>query len=215
MDKLLRYNSDQIFVSFDKETENLNILEGNRPWELGFTTATKDKILTTDHFYINWPDLNVGKGAAQVTKFYEKEYDVRTRGVAPEEGLRRIESYIYDPKYILVAHNGLGFDFAILKILRAIFGKGPDYSYQSRFIDTNCLARAWKLEATIPKFPSPEFEEFLYKFYNTRFKGVKTNLKALCKEFGIEFDEELAHSASYDSLKTMEVFWQLLWKVEI
>ena len=50
-DELLRYNNKQKYLIFDFETSNLNLVSpSNRPWQLSFIIATKDKILEKQKF---------------------------------------------------------------------------------------------------------------------------------------------------------------------
>jgi hypothetical protein len=44
---------------------------------------------------------------------------------------------------------------------------------------------------------------------------VKTNQAAMLKEFNIDFDPDKLHNSLYDVEKNAEMFFQLLWKVEI
>ena len=48
-----------------------------------------------------------------------------------------------------------------------------------------------------------------------KIKGLKTNLAAMAKEFGITFDEGKLHDATYDIDVNMRVFIQLVMKMEI
>jgi DNA polymerase III epsilon subunit-like protein len=75
------------------------------------------------------------------------------------------------------------------------------------------LARSVKNE--IPYSNSQNIVPWQYKLLNFRKKGVKTNLKQLCKDYSIDFDESKLHDALYDVIKTYEVFLKMIWDIEI
>ena len=69
-DELLRYNNKQKYLIFDFETCNLNLVNSsNRPWQLSFITATKDKIHEKHDHFLKWRDLKVSEGAKLATRF--------------------------------------------------------------------------------------------------------------------------------------------------
>ena len=123
------------------------------------------------------------------------------------------EKYFYDPSYLIIGHNVLGFDVYMHNIHRILCGLKSDYSYMDRIIDTNCIARAIKNKIDI-KFETDALS-FQYKLLNLRTKNIKTNLKQLCKDYSIEFKDEKLHDALYDVEKTFEVFQSMIWKQEI
>jgi len=218
-ENLLRYDKEQVYNLYDYETCNLNLVhEKNLPWEYASWLVTKDKVLEKKYFLINWEKagrkLEVSDDAARLTGFYTKYPKLMTEGLHPEEALERIEKDFDNSKIIPVAHNGFGFDVYMQNLMRKILGKKPDYSYIKRYIDTNLIARAWKLEVPFPA-DRKDLLSFQYKMSSHRVKGVKTSIKALCADFGIEYDETRAHDSSYDCGRLYEILKQLLWKVEI
>ena len=44
---------------------------------------------------------------------------------------------------------------------------------------------------------------------------MKTSQGFLLKEFGIEHDPKKLHDAIYDVKMTLEIFHQLIWKIEV
>ena len=74
-DDLLRYNDKQKYLIFDFETCNLNLVsQKNRPWQLSYIVATKNKILKKADHFLKWKDLKVSDGAARATRFDFKKY---------------------------------------------------------------------------------------------------------------------------------------------
>ena len=116
------------------------------------------------------------------------------------------EKYLYDPEYYSIGHNVLGFDIYIHNILRKACGKKSDYSYINRMFDTNCLAKAFKMNL---KKPDSNLTLWQSKLNNYRKKGMKTSQGFLLKEFGIEHDPKKLHDAIYDVKMTLEIFHQL------
>ena len=91
--------------------------------------------------------------------------------------------------------------------------KNTNYSYINRIIDTNCLARS--IKNNIPFSNSGNFIDWQYKLLHHRTRGVKTNLKQLCKDYDIDFDESRLHEALYDVEKTFDIYKKMLWQIEI
>ena len=211
-DELIRFKKDQKFLVFDYETCSLNLGSfNNKPWQIGFIICDKNKILERYNFLIEWDDLKVSKEAARITGFSLKKYEREKKNSA--EVLGKFESFLYDSNYLICGHNALGFDVYIHNIHRKLNGLNSDFSYLDRLLDTNCLARALKL--SIPKSEKHGRLEWQYKLLHNRKKGIKTNLKQMCKDYSIDFDESKLHDALYDVEKTYEVLMKLIWEVEV
>jgi DNA polymerase III epsilon subunit-like protein len=209
---LLRFKNNQKYLIFDYETCNLNLnSQSNKPWQIGYLIAQGKKILDKKDFYISWNELNISKEAARITGFSKSKYEKKK--VDAESVLNDFEKYLYDDNYLVIGHNILGFDVYIHNIFRNLLGKATNYSFIDRCIDTNCLARSVKNE--IPYSNSQNIVPWQYKLLNFRKKGVKTNLKQLCKDYSIDFDESKLHDALYDVIKTYEVFLKMIWDIEI
>jgi len=211
-EELLRFKKNQKYLIFDYETCNLNLssLE-NKPWQLGFVISEGSKILDRQDLYISWEDLNISKEAQVVTNFSRIKYDKLKQN--PKKCIDAFEKYLYNKDYIIVGHNILGFDVYMHNIHRLLLGKPSDYSYINRVLDTNCIARAIKNEIAFTK--NDDLLSWQYKLLNFRKRGVKTNLKQLCKDYSIEFDDKKLHEALYDVEKTNEVLHKMLWQIEI
>lgn len=209
---LLRFKNNQKYLFFDYETCNLNLshLE-NKPWQIGFIICKGSKILEKHDLTIGWDELHVSEAAARITNFSKSKYDKSKKDA--KFCLDLFEKYLYNKEYLVVGHNVLGFDIFMHNIHRILCGKKSDYSYMNRIIDTNCIARAIKNEIKFSKESS--FISWQYKLLNYRKRGVKTNLKQLCKDYSLEFDDSKLHDALYDVEKTVELLNKMLWQVEI
>ena len=211
-EKLLRFNFDQDYCFFDKETENLNLVNGNRPWQLAYLTAKGQKITGKFDKYLRWPDINVSPEAAKITGFKKEKY--LDLAEDPKKVLKEFDEFILDNKYYVCGHNILGFDVYMYNVIRKELGLPTNYSFIDRCIDTNCLAKAIKFEVRYEK-DVIDFISWQYKLTEYRKRGVKTNLQQLCKEYDIDFDPSFLHNALYDIEKNFEVFWKQLWEIEI
>jgi len=140
-EELLRFKKDQKYVVFDFETCSLNLVsEDNKPWQLAFMVYKGSKLIESHDYYIHWDDLKLSDGARKVTGFSDSKYKKN----AKDSGLvlDHFERYLYDPEYIKLGHNILGFDIYIHNIYRKLLGRETDYSYLDDCLDTLCLAKA-------------------------------------------------------------------------
>lgn len=211
-DNLLRFNNKQKYILFDFETCSLNLGSlDNKPWQLSFLIAQGKKILEKKNFYLAWSDLPISEDARRITRFNEKKY--KKESIDPIFALKEFEKYLYDPNYLIVGHNILGFDVYIHGILRQLCGFAPDYSYIDRCVDTNCLARGIKNKIN---FDGAEaFVAWQYKLLHHRVKGVRTSILQLCKDYQLKFDEKKLHDALYDISINFEIFMKQLWEVQV
>ena len=208
---LLRF-SDHKLLLFDAETQRLNLLHDNLPFEWAFTEAVKNKVIRNHQYYLNWPDFRMSEDAARITRFQQSWV---TNGHDPEFVLDAWEGYALKPDVLLIGHSILGFDAYIWNLWRKALGRGPTWEFLPRMIDTNVLARAYKM-GWKPDTSSPEaFLAWQYKVMNTPVKGVKTNLTQMCKDLGVEIDETKTHSAGYDLFINLQVYWKLVNVMEI
>ena len=56
-EKLLRFQNEQKYLLFDYETCNLNLISGNKPWQLAFMVVEKNKIVDQKDYWLKWDDL--------------------------------------------------------------------------------------------------------------------------------------------------------------
>lgn len=209
---LLRFQNRQKYLVFDYETCGLNLGSlNNKPWQLAFLLCEGKRIISRHNFWLRWSELNVSPEAARITGWTKKKYE--KLAVDPKEPLELFEKYLYDDDYLKVGHNILGFDVYIHNINRQLLGKSPDYSYVNRLVDTNCIAKGIKMEINLNK--DDDFLLWQYRMVDAKQKGVKTNLKQLCKDYDIDFDPSKLHDALYDIEKNYEVFQKLIWAFEV
>ncbi len=212
---LLRFKRDQKFFLFDFETCSLNLVhKKNVPWECAYVICNQKEIIKERSFLINWPEIPISDEAARVTGFYQKRHLIPTQGLNPLAALNEFDEHLYDESLIPVAHNGLGFDVYIHNIYRKLCGKKTDYSYIKRFIDTMVIARGMKLGATFPR-NREDLISFQYKMNGNPVRGIKTSVKALTADYGIEYDETRAHDALYDVHLLRPILYKLIQEVEI
>lgn len=210
---LIRFNKKQKFLVFDFETCSLNLAsKNNKPWQLAYTAYEGDKIEHQEDIYIKWDDLPISAEAKRITKFNESKY--RKKAIDPREVLSIFEKYLYNPSYIKVGHNILGFDIYMHNILRKCCGLESDYSYINESLDTLCIAKSIKKEIAIPK-DRKDLALWQFKLTSVYDRKMKNSIKALCKEYDIEFDENKLHDALYDIKLNYEIFKKQIWRAEI
>jgi DNA polymerase III epsilon subunit-like protein len=211
-ENLLRFDKARKYISLDCESCNLNLLDrANKPWQWAWVEFTLDKVISRKDFYVKWPKLKVSKDAARITGFYQHNIDVN--GVDPAVVLEELDKVIYNPEYTLLIHNGLGFDVYLHSIHRREFGKPVDYSYLSRVLDTNALAKAMALG--IKPREGESLLAFQYKMTNFVRKGLRSSVQFLCGELDIPHDPKAAHDAKYDVEQLMYIWKKLVWQLEI
>jgi hypothetical protein len=211
-DNLLRFKKNQNYICFDFETCHLNLLNSeNKPWQLGYGLFKGKKVHKMCDHFIKWNTLNVSPEAAKICRFDRTRYEKKATDAV--KILEEFEKYLYDPSYLIIGHNLLGFDVYIHNIYRKLLKKDADYSYVDRIIDTNCIAKAAKEK--IKKSKNERLINWQYKLNEFRKRGLKTNQKQLLKDYDIKFDENKLHDARYDINMTFQIFNKLIWEVEI
>lgn len=209
---LLRFNKQQKYMFFDFETCGLNLgSKRNKPWQLAFIIIHNDKIIEKQDYWLKWNDIKVSEGAAKVTGWTQAKYD--KKAIDPVEPLNNFEKYLYDPEYLKIGHNILGFDVYMHGICRRLLNKTPDYSYLNTLIDTLSLSRA--INQNIALQADDNLLLWQYKILSLRRAKGKNKLIDLCKKYQIHFDPNKLHDALYDIEKNYEVFKKLIWNIEI
>lgn len=210
-EQLLRFKPNQKYMVFDFETCNLNLCsKNNKPWQLGFILCKGDKVEKEYDFLIKWDNLDISADAARITGFNKRKYEKES--VEPLKVLDFMEQYLYNPEYIKLGHNLLGFDVYIHSIFRQALGKKPDYSYLNNLIDTLCIAKAIYKNINPPK---DKLLSWQYKLTSFRERGMKASITALCKSYSLDFDQSKLHDAIYDVKMNFEIFRKQVWEVEI
>ena len=211
-DNLLRFKKNQNYICFDFETCHLNLLNSeNKPWQIGYGLFKGKKTQKICDHFIKWNTLNVSPEAAKICRFNRAQYEKNATDAV--KILEEFEKYLYDPSYLIIGHNLLGFDVYIHNIYRKLLKKDADYSYVDRIIDTNCIAKAAKEK--IKKSKNERLINWQYKLNEFRKRGLKTNQKQLLRDYDIKFDENKLHDARYDINMTFQIFNKLIWEVEI
>lgn len=209
---MLRFDKNQKYLCFDFETCHLNLLDiENKPWQLSYIVAKGNQIIKEVDNFIYWPNLKISKGAQEVTHFDERKY--HSLASDPKDVLNSFEEYLYDPEYIIVGQNLLGFDVYIHNIYRKLLDKQSDFSYINRIIDTNCIAKAIKKNLVPPK--NLDFIIWQYKLNNFREKKLKTSIKAQLKDYKIDFDENMLHNSMYDVQMNFKIFQKQIWQIDL
>lgn len=211
MCELLRYNDKQKYVTIDCETENLSLVGKNRGWNWGMLVCQGNQILQEHDYYPFWPDLKVSADAARITRFNYEDYKRKSRPA--KEVFDILDSYLYNPEYQIIIHNGCHFDVYVHNICRKELGLKTDYSYFDRLIDTNAVAKAYKLGIKLNK--NDNRAEWMWRLNSIVQKGIKTNLTYLGKEFNISFDYTTTHLALADVHLNWMVWQKLKWQYEI
>lgn len=196
------------YIVPDLETEGLT-LRYNRPWQCAWMLCQGKKVLWTKTRYIWWADLNISADAARITRFNRLEYTRQAKPAA--EVLAEFDADLYNPAYKNVWHNPLGFDIYPHDYWRHCCGQSRDFSYTERLIDTNCLSKAY-LKGIKPD--TTNLLAWQYKMADFVEKGLKSNVGAMCKTFGLPFDEAKAHDGPYDIDRTNAIHQELLYRVE-
>ncbi len=208
---LLRFRKDKKLIFIDCETYNLCLnFCHNVTWQVSMIKTDGTKKLDEKDYYIKWDtDFKISEDAARITR-YDEDY-VNKVGKNVKQTLPTIIKWLDEADYI-VGHNILGFDIYLIKELYKIAGK--DYKHLvSKTIDTNCIARGIKMD--IPYKPEEDFIEYQYRIYNTRRKGIRSNLTALGKEFDIEHDYQNLHNALVDLELNVKVWNRLKYSLEL
>ena len=116
---------------------------------------------------------------------------------------------MYDPEYILVGQNILGFDGFLCDILARQAGERVDYSkFYDRMYDTRAFGLAYKNNLEKPQRGS--MLEWQFKILNDKTLKGKVSQTALLKDLGItSSDESARHSSLCDCRDTLMIFNEL------
>lgn len=207
--ELLRFKNRQKYLIFDTETEGLNLVK-SRPWQIAWIVAEGKNIVSKNDRYIQWGNIKVSEGAAKITGFTEQEYERRAED--PKIVWNDFSKYLFDPEYIIIGQNLLGFDVYMINVWMKAMGLQSDYSYIDRIIDTKSIATA------IFKNILPEKENFSswqYKLLNHKEKGLKTSQLTLLKHYGIPHDPNKLHDALYDIEMNFQIFLKQIYDIEL
>ena len=195
--------SNQKYLVFDTETEGLNLFS-SKTWQLSWIVCQGNKIIETHDEFIVHKELNIPEIVKKLTGFNWDTYNKKAKPL--DEVWNKFEKYIFDPQYIVVGQNLLGFDVYMLSILQRLLGQEPDYSYLPRIYDTRALGKAYREELDKP---NGDFLSWQYKIINDRSLKAKVSQNQLLKFFDIEFDQDKLHDALYDIQMCYQIFLKL------
>jgi DNA polymerase III alpha subunit (gram-positive type) len=204
---MLPYNQKYLVV--DTETEGLN-LHSSKAWQLSWIVCQGNKILEEHDEFIAHKNLNIPEVVKKMTGFNWDKYNQKSKSLS--KVWSKFETYLYDPQYIIVGQNLLGFDVYMLALLQKMLGQQPDYSYLPRIYDTRALAKAYRENLDKPK---DNFLSWQYKIINNRSLKAKVSQGTLLKFFDIDHDESKLHDALYDIKKCFEVFCELKRRMDL
>lgn len=210
MNDLLRFKFDQKYIVLDFETSNLNLC-GELPWQLGYVTAKGKYITNKFERKILWQNYSVAPEIAAMNHFDENQYLREARD--PAEVLDEFESYLYDPSYMSISMNGIGFDCHIHNNWRKALGRKTDYSWLNRHWDILAVFRAIQSGAKNP--PKDDFLAWQYSWINHRDRKIKASLASQMKHYNLDYDPTQHHSALWDVESTFQVFWKHLYELDI
>ena len=216
-DRLLRYDKKSVYVFIDCETLNLCLNScHNLPWQIAMIKCQNGKsgpdseISDSKDFLIKWDTkLKISDDAARITRFSQDKLD--KLGKKPEEVFVTIREWLDESDYI-VGHNVLGFDLYLIKELYKHFGLCYKH-LAPKILDTNALARGIKTNFKYDK--SSSLMEYQYCMNNRRVRGVRTNLKAMGEEFGIEHDYDKLHDALVDLELNIKVWDKIKYQIDL
>ena len=207
---LLRYNFSQKYLVWDVESNALNLIT-TLPWQIAFATAKGKSITNEFERKIWWKDYDIAPEIAMLNHFNRQSYEREARD--PAEVLDEFESYLYDPEYIVITMNGMGFDCYLHNNWRKILGRKTDYSWMNRHIDILATFRAIQAGAKSP--PRDDLLAWQYCWLNHRDRKVKASLGAQMKHYGLEYSASDHHDPTWDVRSTFQVFLKHLFELEI
>jgi DNA polymerase III alpha subunit (gram-positive type) len=209
MNDLLRFKHNQNYIVIDCETEGLN-LTSSKPWQASWIICRGNKIISKHDHFIRWDDIGVSTDAARITGFDKDHY--YSKAEDPMLVWDKLSKYLYDPSFVIIGQNILGFDVYMLNVWRKQMGLNSDYSYIDRIIDTKSISTA------IFKNILPDKEHLLswqYKLLHIREKGLKTSQAFMLKYYDIPHDPKRLHDGLYDVQMTFEIFKKQIFNIDL
>ena len=208
---MIEYN--QKTCVWDHESRNLNLshriedVNSNRSWQLGWINSIGSKIISENEYYIDVPNLNLSDLVRKLTNFDAEKYKNQKKSAT--EVWEKFKKVLYDPEYILVGQNILGFDGFLCDILARQAGERVDYSkFYDRMYDTRAFGLAYKNNLEKPQRGS--MLEWQFKILNDKTLKGKVSQTALMKDLGItSSDENSRHSSLTDCRDTLAIFNEL------
>ena len=121
--------SNQKYLVFDTETEGLN-LHSSKTWQLSWIVCQGKNVIETHDKFIKHKELNIPEVVRKLTGFDWDKYNEKAESLISVWS--QFEKYLFDPQYIVIGQNLLGFDVYMIAHLQRMLGEQPDYSYLPR-----------------------------------------------------------------------------------
>ena len=198
-----------LFLDF--ETFNLCLnSEFNLPWQAALILLEGEEEICSHDLYLKWDsDLKIGKEAKRITRYSDITFDEKC--IPEKEGFDIVYELVEKCDYI-VGHNFLGFDIYLLRDWYRKHKK--DYTHlTNKVIDTFAIAKAVAIDYSY-KEKECEMLDFQIKMINFRKKGIKTNLAALGRSYGIDHEYDNLHNALVDLELNIKVWDKLKYQID-
>jgi DNA polymerase III alpha subunit (gram-positive type) len=209
-ESLLRYHTkEKKILVCDCETNGLN-LKYTLPFNISFNIYQNNQLIEEHDLYLKWPNYQI-KTELAIKVHYNKE-KIEKEGKEPKEVFELLNKYLNNKEYLIVGSNWLNYDCMVIENSAKSIGVNIGYKYLNKVYDCNSLFKAYKLNKPI------DYENFLaYQWSLNAWvqKGLKSRVGIACKEFGIEYNDDDAHSGSYDVSRSYLIFMELIKRMEI
>jgi DNA polymerase III epsilon subunit-like protein len=213
MDNLLRFNGQQKYVVIDVESNGLNLI-GSRPYQLSWVVADSRGVISRHDHILKWDGFVMSKEAQRVNRFNWDDYNERARDIGPI--YEEFAKYLFDPQYLIVGQNLLGFDIYMIKVIQKALGLPVDFSYLRRLIDTKAIFVGNKKGVDFSVLDnSSDFLAAQFSSTSIIEKGLKSSQGFLLDEYEVPHDKARLHEALYDVEMLFELFKKMLWRIEI
>ena len=193
---------NQKYICLDTETTGLN-LSYSEAWQVSWIVCEGKRVVDVHDRFPNVENLQLSEGAARVTGFDRSVYNSKKEPLKNVWG--DLKKYLYDPDYLIIGQNLLGYDVYILRALALKLGEEPDFSYMDRILDTRPLGKAVRENIQKPA-GNIDMLSWQYKMMNDRSLKAKVSQLQLLKYFSIDFDKDKLHDGLYDVTKSFEIF---------
>lgn len=208
---LLKYNIENKRILFtDSETESLN-LKFARPWDISFVTYHGYKKIEEKQFYIKWKNLNIPQDLANKIHYNKEKVDAL--GLEPEVAAHLILSYLNNPENDIISGNNLlNYDCMIFYNACKLCNINLGYDFLHKIYDCNSIFKGYK------RGLKPDHRNFLaWQFGQNNFvqKGLRSSVSYICKDFGLEHNEEELHGSLADTLLSAQIFFKLIKKIDV
>jgi DNA polymerase III epsilon subunit-like protein len=180
------------------------------PFNIGIQVYKNGELTENHDLYLKWPNYQIRPEIAKFTHYDAAK--IEREGIEPKKAFEILKYYLDNPNIYFIGNNLLNYDCMIFKNSPQFVGVDISYQWLNRTYDNNAIFKGYKLGL------KPDYDNFLawqFSMNSIVKKGLKSRLQFACKEFGIEYIEEDAHSAAYDCKKSYQVFTELIKKIDV